>query len=170
VVPGGGGEPPRGCPRRILSPVSEVLQGFAIRCSLSHNTLMLLDIETISELQCNAVEGSKVRNQQPPEQPPAALRAWTSITGDCTVFALAEPTFGEKSGCRRAASCRSFARPDRREVTNALECSNSVATAIQKTISGEGRQSMGLDNTSSRVSTRVDSIHIKHCGIMSLGI
>jgi hypothetical protein len=41
LVPGGGVEPPRGCPRRILSLILRVLQGSALRRKKSHQASYL---------------------------------------------------------------------------------------------------------------------------------
>ncbi len=44
LVPGGGVEPPRGCPRRILSPFSTVLHTVASAGKGLHNSLINFDI------------------------------------------------------------------------------------------------------------------------------
>ena len=84
-MPGGGVEPPRGCPRRILSPLFAILHEVAIDRKPTHKASICSAITANVSVQCVAVKCTKVGNEQPSKQPQAVPAdfylefAWTCL-------------------------------------------------------------------------------------------
>ena len=69
LVPGGGVEPPRGCPRRILSLFFATLQCVAFSCKVPHKYFGMNVLHQRPSLQSVAPKCTKVGNEQPSKRP-----------------------------------------------------------------------------------------------------
>jgi hypothetical protein len=68
---GRGGEPPRGCPRRILSPFSAHLHRLAKGCIKCRNALIMSDLYTSNGLHGIALTRTKFRYKVAPKVAPS---------------------------------------------------------------------------------------------------
>src|ERR1700733_9987800 len=69
MVPGGGVEPPRGCPRRILSLILGVLHWVAVNRNMPHKHFDMNALPQGPPLQSVAQKRTKVGNEQPSKRP-----------------------------------------------------------------------------------------------------